>query len=186
MMVRRLSALFRWLSLAVVLCGFVPLPLAAADAPIQIEADKMSSTEKNNSVLFSGNVDARQADVRIRSNEMTVFYTTVDPKQKAKGKKTSQQVQKIICTGDVEISKKEWLGTSKKMIYLAKERQVILIDDAKAYQGQNMVSGEKIVYYMDEGRSEVVGGAKGTKTTVSDAEQGAKKPGRVNMTIIQK
>jgi hypothetical protein len=39
---------------------------------------------------------------------------------------------------------------------------------------------------MDEGRSVVVGGAKGTKTTVSDAEQGAKKPGRVNMTIIQK
>lgn len=185
-MIRKFPKCFQSLALALLLCGLASGPLSAADAPIQIEADKMSSTEKTNSVLFSGNVDARQADVRIRSNEMTVFYTSVDPKQKAKGQKTSQQVQKIICTGNVEISKKEWLGTSNKMIYLAKERQVILIDDAKAYQGQNMVSGEKIIYYMDEGRSEVVGGAKGTKTTISDAEQGAKKPGRVNMTIIQK
>lgn len=160
-------------------------PLAAADAPIQIEADHMSSTEKSSSVVFSGNVDAKQQDVRIRSDEMTVFYTMASPTESKKGTKTSQQVQKIICTGNVEVSKKEWLGTSKKMIYMAKERQVILLDNAKAYQGQNMVSGEKIVYYMDEGRSEVVGGPR-TSTTISDKDKGGKKSGRVNMTIIQK
>jgi len=134
---------------------------------------------------FSGNVDARQQDVRIRSDEMTVYYTALDTAAGKKGKKASQKVQKIICTGNVEVSKKEWLGTSKKMIYLEKERQVILLEDAKAYQGQNMVSGEKIVYYMDEGRSEVVGG-KRTSTTVGDKGKGGKKPSRVNMTIIQK
>ena len=184
-MMRMFTHLFRSSCLAAVLCCLAVIPAVAADAPIQIEADKMASTEKTNTVLFSGNVDARQADVRIRANEMTVFYTPAKPNKK--GQKTaSQQVEKIICTGNVEVSKKEWLGTSKKMIYLAKERQVILMDNAKAYQGQNMVSGEKIVYYMDEGRSEVVGGAKRTTTTVGDSGKGASKPGRVNMTIIQK
>lgn len=176
---------FRSSCLAAILCWLVVMPAVAADAPIQIEADRMSSTEKTNTVLFSGNVDARQADVRIRANEMTVHYSQA--KTNTKGQKTaSQQVEKIICNGNVEVSKKEWLGTAKKMIYLAKERQVILMDNAKAYQGQNMVSGEKIVYYMDEGRSEVVGGSKGTKTTVGDSGKDTKKPGRVNMTIIQK
>ena len=184
-MIRLFRTCFRSCCLAAILCCSAVMPAAAADAPIQIEADRMSSTEKTNSVLFSGNVDARQADVRIRANEMTVFYTPAKPNKK--GQKTaSQQVEKIICTGNVEVSKKEWLGTSKKMLYLAKERQVILMDNAKAYQGQNMVSGEKIIYYMDEGRSEVVGGSKGTRTTVGDSGEGAKKPGRVNMTIIQK
>ncbi len=159
-------------------------PARAAEAPIQIEADHMSSTEKTNTVLFSGNVDAKQKDVRIRSNEMTVYYSPPGKSAGKKGKKTSQQVEKLICTGNVEISRSEWLGTSNKMIYLAKERQVILLDNAKAYQGQNMVSGEKIIYYLDEGRSEVVG--KRTSATVGGTNQKEKKSSRVNMTIIQK
>ncbi len=184
-MTRLFSSLTRFCCLTTAICCLLASPLAAADAPIQIEADKMSSTEKTNTVLFTGNVDARQQDVRIRSDEMTVYYTALDAPKGKTGKKASQQVQKIICNGNVEVSKKEWLGTSKKMIYLAKERQVVLLEDAKAYQGQNMVSGEKIIYYMDEGRSEVVGG-KRTSATVGDTGKGGKKPSRVNMTIIQK
>lgn len=161
-----------------------PLPVLAEDAPIHIEANKMTSTEKTNSVVFTGDVDAKQGDVRIRSDEMTVYYT---PKSKEKSKqsekKVSQQVEKLICVGNVEITRGEWLGTSKKMIYLSKERQVILTDNAKAWQGQNRVSGDKIIYYLDEGRSEVVGK---TSSTVGSKSGDKKKPSRVNMTILQK
>jgi len=154
----------------------------AEDAPIHIEADRMTSTENTNSVVFNGDVDAKQADVRIRSDEMTVFYTKADTKTKAPSS-TTQQVEKLICIGNVEITRGEWLGTSKKMVYLSKERQVILTDNAKAWQGQNMVSGEKIIYYLDEGRSEVIGGPR-TGTTVGGA-QSPEKSKRVNMTILQ-
>ena len=183
-MIRSFSSLFFLCCLGAAIYCLPSAPAQAAEAPIQIEADKMSSTEKSNTVLFSGNVDAKQKDVRIRSNEMTVYYTPPSAKSGKKAAKTSQQVEKLICTGNVEISKSEWLGTSNRMIYLAKERQVILIDNAKAYQGQNMVSGEKIIYYLDEGRSEVVG--KRTSATVGDTGKKENKPGRVNMTIIQK
>lgn len=157
----------------------------AEDPPIHVEADRMTSTEKDNSVVFTGEVDAKQGDVRIRSDVMTVYYTPKDKKaekSKTETKAANQEVEKLICTGNVEITRLEWLGTSKKMVYLAKERQVILTGNAKAWQGQNMVSGEKIIYYIDEGRSEVMGG---TKTTVSDTKDTKKKPGRVNMTILQ-
>jgi len=156
------------------------------DAPIHVEADKMTSTENTNSVVFTGNVDAKQADVRIRSDEMTVFYTKTEQPKAAKTKTTSsstQQVEKLICVGNVEITRGEWLGTSKKMVYLSKERQVILTGNAKAWQGQNMVSGEKIIYYLDEGRSEVVGGPR-TETKVGGTES-PQKSKRVNMTILQ-
>ena len=89
----------------------------------------------------------------------------------------------MICTGNVEVTRGEWLGTSKKMVYLSKERQVILTGNAKAWQGQNVVSGEKIIYYLDEGRSEVVG--ERTSTTIGENQSGKKKPSRVNMTILQ-
>jgi len=129
----------------------------------------MTSTEKTNSVLFTGDVDAKQGDVRIRSDEMTVHYKET--------KTNSQQVDKLICIGNVEVIRGEWLGTGQKMVYYAKKREIILTGNAKAWQDQNMVSGSKIIYYLDEGRSEVVGGTQSTT-------QG-KKPGRVNMTIIQ-
>ena len=51
------------------------VPLWASNAPITIEADHMESLEAENNVLFTGNVDARQADVRIQADKMTVFYT---------------------------------------------------------------------------------------------------------------
>ncbi|MBU1565296.1 MAG: lipopolysaccharide transport periplasmic protein LptA [Proteobacteria bacterium] len=172
--------------------GSSVIDVLAADAPIHIEANRMTSTEKSNSVVFTGDVDAKQGDVRIRSDEMTVFYNQLESPTKEKDKKkvapqadkkATQQVEKLICIGNVEVTRGEWLGTSKKMIYLSKERQVILTDNAKAWQGQNMVSGEKIIYYLDEGRSEVIGGSKAT--TAGDTEGGKKKPSRVNMTILQ-
>jgi lipopolysaccharide export system protein LptA len=146
----------------------------------------MHSTEKSNSVVFTGEVDATQGDVRIRSDEMTVYYTQGGKGQKGsqEEKTASQQVEKLVCIGNVEITRGEWLGTSKKMTYLSKERQVILTGDAKAWQNQNMVSGDKIIYYLDDGRSEVSGDK--TAATVDDTKTGEKKPSRVNMTILQK
>ncbi len=165
---------------------FQPIALFAEDAPIHIEANSMTSTEQTSSVVFTGEVDARQADVRIRSDEMTVYYTQLEKDEtgKAADKTASQQVEKLICIGNVEITKGEWLGTSQKMTYLSKERQVILTGDAKAWQNQNMVSGEKIIYYLDEGRSEVSGDRPAMTTGGTSA--GEKKPSRVNMTIRQK
>ncbi len=168
-----------------VLCLFFigTVPVRANDAPIHIEANHMTSTERTNSVVFTGEVDAKQGDVRIRSDKMTVYYTQTDKDKKAE-KTATQQVEKLVCVGDVEITRGEWLGTSQKMTYLSNERQVILTDNAKAWQNQNMVSGDKIIYYLDEGRSEVVGDR--TATTIGGKEKDGKKPSRVNMTILQK
>jgi lipopolysaccharide export system protein LptA len=163
-----------------------PVPVHASESPIHIEANRMNSTEKSNSVVFTGEVDATQGDVRIRSDEMTVYYTQGGKGEKGsqEEKTTSQQVEKLVCIGNVEITRGDWLGTSKKMTYLSKERQVILTGDAKAWQNQNMVSGDKIIYYLDEGRSEVSGDK--AAATASDTKTGEKKPSRVNMTILQK
>jgi len=134
--------------------------------PIHIEADRMVSQEQKNSVVFIGNVDASQGKVTIRSDEMTVYYSQDD---KAKPKSQSNKVKKMICRGNVEITQGDWLGTGNRMDYLAKDRKVILTGDAKAWQGQNMVSGKTIIYYLDEKRSIV--------------KQDRNKPGRVKAVI---
>ena len=138
-------------------------------------------SEKTNSVLFTGDVDAKQGDLRIRSDKMTVYYVESGESEGEKKSSTAQQVEKLICVGNVEITRDDWLGTADKMTYLSEEQQLILSGNAKAWQDQNMVGGDKIVYYMDEGRSEVVGG---TSVTVG-GEQEEKKKSRVKMRILQ-
>ena len=155
--------------------------VAEKEPPIVVEADQMSSTEESNTVLFLGNVDAKQGDLRILSDEMTVYYhEDANAKKEAS---TEQKIEKLVCVGNVELSSTDWLGTSDQMIYYSGNRKVLLIGNAKAWQEQNMISGEKIVYYIDEGRSEVVGG---TTTVVSEGEEKQEKKSRVKMTIMQK
>ncbi len=156
--------------------GSVAGAVDATSGPINIEADRMISQEQENSVVFLGNVVAKQDDLVIRTDEMTVFY--VEEENPAGGKKSSQ-VKKLICKGNVEISQGEWIGTGKRMDYYAQDRKVILSGDAKAWQGQNMVSGKTITYYLDEGRSIVEGPIDGQQGTDKKGD----KPGRVKAVI---
>jgi lipopolysaccharide export system protein LptA len=106
---------------------------AAKEKPIQIAADKMTAVEKSQSVIFTGNVDAKQGDVRIRSDEMTIYYVKDDVKSVQKNaSKNAQQVKKITCNGNVEVTSQEWLGTSDTMHYYSKKNLVQLIGNAKA------------------------------------------------------
>ncbi len=138
-----------------VACLLLSVPFATGQAaessqPINIEADRMVSQENKNTVVFLGNVDARQGNLTIRSDEMTVFYTEG---KKTGGKTSTSQMEKLICKQNVKITQGDWLGTGERMDYFAKERKVILSGNAKAWQGQNMVSGKTIIYYLDEKRS---------------------------------
>ena len=142
-------------------------------APINIEADQMISQENTNSVVFKGNVDARQGDLLIRTDTMTVYYSDKEAGTGPGG----GDVEKLICTGKVRISQGDWLGTGERMVYHAGERKVILSGNAKALQGANMVSGKTITYYLDEGRSIVEGPASAT------GKKTGKKQGRVKAVI---
>ena len=173
---RRSSALH--ILVALVLAAILVVSLVglgnvwAKDEPINIEADQMVSQETKNTVVFTGNVDASQGKITIRTDKMTVHYA---PKgEKAKGK--AGKVKKLICVGSVEVSQEDWLGTGQRMDYYADERKVVLSGDAKAWQGQNMVSGKSITYYLDEKRSVVERAA---------ATEGKKKSGRVKAVIRQ-
>ena len=145
-------------ALAITAIALLPAIACAAptvgnsNEPIHIEANRMVSQENDNSVVFIGNVEAKQGKLNIRSDEMTVFYT--DSKA-GKDNKTTSQMDRLICKKNVKITQEDWLGTGDRMDYFAKERKVVLTGNAKAWQGPNMVSGKTIIYYLDEKRSVV-------------------------------
>jgi lipopolysaccharide transport protein LptA len=91
---------------------------------------------------------------------MTVLYTKTGPRPDASAgtdKGPAQEIEKITAKGNVKIVQGDWVATGDTMDFNADERIVILAGGARTWKGQNMVSGEKIVLYLDEGKSVVEG-----------------------------
>ncbi len=137
-----------------------------AAAPIHIEADRMESHEHQDAVLFTGHVEAKQGDITIRADKMTVYYTIasppgendaekIAPKTTASPDTAFQKVKKIFAKGNVKLIKGDWVASGDTMEFFAGERKVLLSGHAKAWQNKNMVSGDNISLYLDEGKSVV-------------------------------
>jgi lipopolysaccharide export system protein LptA len=140
--------------------GFGPVGIGTAQsvddspekAPIHIEADRMESDQQQEAVLFAGNVEATQGELLIRADEMTVYYKKSEGNGKPEARKSIDSLQ---ATGNVEIIKKDWVATGDLVDYKAEERKVILTGNTKVFQDNNMVSGDRVVLYLDEGKSVV-------------------------------
>lgn len=125
--------------------------------PIQIEADRMESRRQRNTVLFSGNVVAKQADLTIHADQMTVDYKPSSESEAAGD--VTRKIKKLFAKGNVKIIKEGWISTGDTMEYNTEEGKVLVRGNARVWQDRNMVSGESIILYLDEGRSVVERGA---------------------------
>jgi lipopolysaccharide export system protein LptA len=121
-------------------------------APIHIEADRMESYENRNQVIFKGRVEARQADMVIQAEQMTVFYhPTPEETTGVRG----QRISKVLAQGSVRVKKEEWVATGQTLDYFAQERRAVLTGEAKVWQDNNMITGNQVTLYLDEGRTVV-------------------------------
>ena len=127
--------------------------------PIQIEADRMETSQEKNIVIFSGHVRANQNDLIINADAMTVRYSGAGNQPSSAtdvpAEGLSRQIDKITAKGNVKIVQGDWVATGDTMNFNSDKRMVILSGNAKARQDQNVVSGEKVTLYLDEGRSVV-------------------------------
>lgn len=143
-------------------------PPAENSQPIHIEADRMVSLKKENAVIFTGSVDAKQGGLLIRSDKMTVYYLSTEDKKKLP-KGDTRKLKKLYAEGNVEIQNDGWLATGNNMEYFEIERKVHLTGDAKAWQDNNLVTGQSIFLFLETGKTIV--------------EKGEEKGGRVKATF---
>jgi lipopolysaccharide export system protein LptA len=130
----------------------------AAEAPVYIEADRMESDQQRDVVVFTGSVEAKQGDIVINADEMTVNYSAAAADKsgnESQNEKITQKIKTILAKGNVKIVKGDWIATGNTMRYFSSERKVRLSGNARAWQDQNQISGEHIIMYLDEGRSVV-------------------------------
>jgi lipopolysaccharide export system protein LptA len=117
---------------------------ARIKGPINITSETLTADNKAHTALFEGNVVAKTTDLTIHSDKMLVYY-----------KEDGGTVTKIEATGNVKVLRESRIITSKSAIYYAEEEKVIFTGEPRAMDGDNVVSGTKIIYLMGNDRFQV-------------------------------
>jgi lipopolysaccharide export system protein LptA len=134
--------------------GQLPVLDIGAGGPIRIEADRMESMQQEEAVVFVGNVEAMQEGLSIEADEMTVYYVPSEGDEAVPGAE-NKKIRKLRARGNVRLSREGWSASGDAVEFLSEERQVILTGNTTVRQNDNTVSGDRIILYLDEGRSVV-------------------------------
>jgi len=137
----------------------------ASRAPIDITSDTVEADQKTNTVVFKGNVVAKQEDTTLWANTLTIIYD-----------ENTKKLKEIIATGNVKVVRLERRATSQKATFDQDKNKVTFDGDAVAREGANVIRGERITYYVEEERSvvePVKGGRVSTSITPPPKEEGA-------------
>lgn len=119
--------------------------------PVTVDADQMESMQKQGLVIFTGNVVARHNN-SVQYADRTEVYLD------AKG----ERVARTVSIGNVRIITKDCqVGTAKRVEYYDAEQRVVLIGNARVWQEDNVVTGDRITIFLAEERSVVESGKQG-------------------------
>lgn len=121
-----------------------------SDLPIIIKSNELTADNKGKKAIFTGKVTAKQGDITILSDKLTIHYS--DKKE---------DVEQVEAEGNVRIVQQNRTGFASKALYDSKEGRIFLSGgNPKVTQGANTITGETITYYIDEDRSIVTGSPK--------------------------
>ena len=116
----------------------------------------MEASKRDGLVIFTGNVVAKQENSVQTADRMEVY---LDDK--------GERVLRIISTGNVKIVTEDCrTGTSRRAEYYDDDQRLVLVGDAKVWQEDNVVTGERIVMFLADDRSEVEAGPAGRVKSV--------------------
>ena len=147
--------------------------------PVEITADTLEVLQDKELAIFSGKVEAKQGQLNIRADKMTVHYISDDKKTKKEDDKLKQNsVSKIVTEGKVFLSAPKESAKSNSGVYDVVNQIVTLNGDVVLSSGKNILKGNKMIYDIAKGRSKMVG--------KEDNKSGTQKPERVRGVFIPK
>ena len=150
----------------------VPLVLAASTVkntiqkdrshlPITIKSDRLSADNKGKVAVYTGKVVAKQGDVTIFANKLTINYSD------KKG-----DLEKVEADGNVRIIQGNRIGIASHAVYESKAGRIILTGKPRVMQGSDTTSGKTITYLIDDEQSIVTGDAVESVVTIIHPQDG--------------
>jgi outer membrane protein assembly factor BamD len=118
--------------------------------PVDITSDRVETYSKENLIIFKGNVIARQKDIVIYADSIEAMVM-----EGGKG------IEQVLASGNVKVQQGLRVASCQRAVFHNLDRKIILTGDPKVSEGDNMVSGEEIIFDLTQNRVEIKGGAGG-------------------------
>ncbi|NOZ24621.1 MAG: lipopolysaccharide transport periplasmic protein LptA [Nitrospirae bacterium] len=113
------------------------------ELPVEITAERLTADNRTHTAVFEGTVVAKQGDVTLYADWMKVFYSD------------SGDVSKIEAKGNVRLTRGGREISSEEAVYYRKEQTVVFTGNPVAKEGNSMISGSRMIYYLGDDRSVV-------------------------------
>jgi lipopolysaccharide transport protein LptA len=126
----------------------------------EIEADRLETNSAERYAEFIGNVKATQGRHQLTSDKLRIYYegNVGSFSQASPAAADDLQIRKIVAYGNVHIVSDEYIvDTSRAEYEVATQIMTLTGANSKVTQGQNTLSGSKIIVYQAEGRIQVDG-----------------------------
>jgi len=124
--------------------------LGQQDDPLEIISDWTEADRQKGTIIFGGKVIAKQKDMVLYADQVVNYFDM-----------QSQKLLKAIAVGNVKLNQADKFVTCERAELIQAERKVILTGNPVMWQGENRVTGERIVIYLDQSQAEVFGGEAG-------------------------
>jgi lipopolysaccharide export system protein LptA len=117
-------------------------PAPQGNKPIHIKANELMTDGVANTATFVGKVSTKQGDMTIFSDKLVVKYSSAD-----------QEVEKVEAFGNVRFIAGNRRGEANHATYETRTAKIVLEGNPVISQGDDIIKGKIITYFVDEKRS---------------------------------
>jgi lipopolysaccharide export system protein LptA len=154
----------------VIICTLVLAHLASAQmvgefkgerGPVHITSQQLEADYQAKVITFIGDVVARQKEFTLYADRLLLFIGG-----------EMEEIEKIVARGNVRMVQENREATCREATYYHREGTVVLRGEPVVREGDNWVSGKRIIYYIDEQKSVAEGeGEDRVKVTIIPREE---------------
>ncbi len=136
-----------------------------ANAPVDVDAERIEVQDRADRAVFAGNVRVRQEGLALTAQRLTVAYV--------KGAGGSPQIERLDAQGGVSLTSATESAHGDVAIYDLNRRLITMIGGVDLRQGGNTIRGARLVIDLVSGRSVIDGGrVGGIKSSTAPANTG--------------
>ena len=149
------------------------LPLAAAaqtaapakpsrDQPIEINADSLEVQQEKQVAIFSGNVDATQGEMKLKADQLKVFYRQGGkpgeaPRAQVPAGTPTGAITRIEAIGRVFVSSPTQTAQGDQGVYDVERNTITLTSRVVITQDKNVLRGDRLVMNLTTGQARMDG-----------------------------
>lgn len=152
------------------------LPGGNSKEPINVDAAKLDYFDKEQKLVYTGNVVATQGESKLKAATLTIYLSPKEPDDSNGPPSSSSEVRRMEATGPVTLISKDQIGTGDSGIYEKSESKIYLIGNVTLSQGPNVTKGDKLIYDLNSSQAAVTGRVRSLFLPNSSEDASKKKP----------